>query len=313
MYSFDIILSTNQDAKAKPRVTRSLLNNEHEVDIAQPAAPPAPTHLAPTPTPSKHRDTVALLLKDICSADIFFSFPADKILPNAVLCAHRFIISPYRILTMPISPKKGVLSLTEERFFIPNPNGNDGWSAHGFGCVVAPDKCASNLSGMISDALSRTGATLVKIGNISLATFCALLYYLYTGEIDLEPVTSRFAMFRFPSRCNNRVPLWIDQPLVLETTWEELLKASTLFEIPDLQTLCRENAITWINKDNAIMTLFGESAKNNPRVKKMALTIAVQNMDAIFASEKDPFVVYKDHPDYHEVLMEVMRLNVKNI
>ncbi|KAF9902008.1 hypothetical protein EC991_005418 [Linnemannia zychae] len=154
--------------------------------------------------------------------------------------------------------------------------------------------------------MARFEVSVVNVGEFSLATFCAFLIYLYTDEIDLEPVTSRFSMFRF-SNCCSKIPLWIDQPTVLETTWDELLQVAIHYGIMDLQMRCKDGVFYNINKETAIATLFSISAKD-PDVRRLAMDTALKSINVIFKEVEDPFAHYKDHPDYHRVMLELMRL-----
>jgi hypothetical protein len=90
---------------------------------------------------------------------------------------------------------------------------------------------------------------VIKVDDVSLATFCVMLYYIYTGEIDCTVVPSRFVL----SNTNKTSLVWSDsagkikdsidwQPLgqdspwrLKDVTWKELKDAAVRFGLKDLQ------------------------------------------------------------------------------
>ncbi|KAK3826432.1 MAG: hypothetical protein J3R72DRAFT_500971, partial [Linnemannia gamsii] len=174
----------------------------------------------------------------------------------------------------------------------------------------------------------------ITLKNVSLTTMCALLYYIYTnGVLDLSVKLGRFAI----SRCDlgnangkraTRM-VWCDtegrfdasrdwHPLenhspwkLKDVTWSELWEASTLFRITDLQTLCRDGVIDGIDESNAVDVLFSKAAVDVD-IKNAAMAKVVQNMGSILAKAEDPFAPYRHHPDYHDILIQLMRLKAKN-
>ncbi|KAG0366329.1 hypothetical protein BGX24_003760 [Mortierella sp. AD032] len=174
----------------------------------------------------------------------------------------------------------------------------------------------------------------ITLKNVSLTTMCALLYYIYTnGVLDLSVKLGRFAI----SRCDlgnangkhatrmvwcdtegrfdasrDWYPLENHSPWKLkDVTWSELWEASTLFRITDLQTLCRDGVIDGIDESNAVDVLFSKAAVDVD-IKNAAMAKVVQNIGSILAKAEDPFAPYRHHPDYHDILIQLMRLKVKN-
>ncbi|KAG0278331.1 hypothetical protein BGZ95_004248 [Linnemannia exigua] len=260
-------------------------------------------------TPFKSHQIITSLLKDTASTDVCFTFPADKIIPNAVICAHRFALMTHKQLYKVLFQEKQDLSLREKRILAVDSKRNGSWCIHGKGCKMPRQTCANSAAEVVADALARFEVSVVNIDKFSLATFCAFLTYIYTGETELCPVTTRFAMFRFSDHCAKKIPLWIDEPMTLSTTWDELLKISIYYGIEDLQARCRQEVIDSVNKLTAIETLFSTSAKD-PAVRRIAVATVIENMNTLFKETEDPFSRYKDHPDYHSVMMELMRLRV---
>ncbi|KAG0374547.1 hypothetical protein BGX24_010262 [Mortierella sp. AD032] len=314
-YEFKIVLSTNPTpSRSSPNKTAA--NNstsplKRNTAIVQPAifktkATPV-QHTQPASFKSHH--IIASLLKDYCSTDVCFTFPADEFIPNTAICAHRFVLTPHKQLCKLLFQKENSLPLRETRTFTVDPKRDGSSCIHMEECKMPRHTCANNVAEVVADALARFEVSVVKVDEFSLGTFCAFLNYLYTDAIDLDPVSTRFAMFRFSSYEPKKNPLWIDQPRTLSTTWSELLKISIHYGIEDLQTRCRKGVIDGVNKDTAIEILFSSSAKDSA-VRKIAIATVVKNMKTIFKKTEDPFGRYKYHPDYHDVMMDLMRLRV---
>ncbi|KAK3836700.1 MAG: hypothetical protein J3R72DRAFT_450316 [Linnemannia gamsii] len=320
-YEFKIVLSTNPTPSRSPSnktaANKTAANNsapppfKRNAVIVQPAFFKTTTtpvqHTQPAPSKSHH--IIASLLKDYCSTDVCFTFPDEEIIPNAAICAHRFVLTPHQQLCKLLFQKEKILPLRETRTFTVDPKRDGSSCIHGEECKIPRHTCANIVAEVVADALARFEVSVVNVNEFSLATFCAFLNYLYTDAIDLDPVTTRFAMFRFSTYGAKKIPLWIDEPRTLSTTWNELLKISIHYGIEDLQTRCRKGVIDGVNKDTAIAILFSSSAKDSA-VRKIAIATVVKNMKALFKKTEDPFGRYKDHPDYHDVMMDLMRLRV---
>ncbi|KAG0207728.1 hypothetical protein BGX33_006669 [Mortierella sp. NVP41] len=295
-YSFEIVLSTDLDSSWK--------------------APPAPplyenTGLTDPYSVSKQRQTIAVLLKDICSTDICFIFPDDNLVPNAVLFAHRSVLALHKTFSMRVYQKGRALSLREEKTLKEDQAPGGSWVTHGVGCGIFPHRCTKAVARAVADAQARFDVSAVEIRDFSLAAFCSLLIFLYSGKIALRTVTNQFALSRFPTRSIDRVPIWNDEPIELEATWEELLGISIDYEVPDLQERCRQGVINGITMENAIESVFSESARD-PVVKKFAIANISKNLESIFLDDKDPFAPYKSRSDYHAVMTVLLRLKAHN-
>ncbi|KAF8917740.1 hypothetical protein BGZ58_005027, partial [Dissophora ornata] len=177
----------------------------------------------------------------------------------------------------------------------------------------------ANSSATPQETLCSTSIITIPVENFSLATFCVMLRYIYTGEIDLSADTalhaistteSTLVLQNITSRSREFVrwnPLDMDSPWKFkDVTWEELLLASHAYGVTDLQACCEEAVISAMNASNAVKRLF-DLGSHFEAVQESALAFIVNNMDAMLDSSKGPFAPYKNHPDFYEYAIELMR------
>ncbi|KAF9132066.1 hypothetical protein BGW39_000861 [Mortierella sp. 14UC] len=279
MYRFDIVFSTAKD-------------------IARKQASP----------PFKSREIIPLLLKDANTVDVCFTFTSDKAYSNIGLWAHRVVLSRFKVFAQ----------LFEKE------------DSHHLSMSKAKNKTESDdeSTRTISDDLTPappidSRAIMIKVDKFSLATFCALLYFVYMDEIDLSVDTSRFVLsvsegslvwrdaegkIRDPVRWP---PLDQGSPWKLkDVTWHELFEAADYYGFSDLRSHCLNGTLNALNEQNAVRLVFS----CDPDVKRMATQFIVDRMDVFFKKGNgDPFAAYKDHPDCHEVLVELMQLKFKKL
>ncbi|KAH7060286.1 hypothetical protein BKA57DRAFT_446797, partial [Linnemannia elongata] len=229
-YDFDVVFST------EPDFLRTI-----------PAPAPAPVikpKSVPQSTPaSKEKSLISLLLKDPSSVDVCFTFTNNKACSNIGLWAHRFLLSQHESFAKAIQDAITVQSLGD-MVLADTKAAED---------VDSDAESTSNLS--VDTAITATGAArgisvgaaskelFIKIDTISLATFCVMLYYIYTGEIDRTVDATRFVL----SDTNKVSLVWRDSagkveesvdwcPLdedspwrLKDVTWEELKDAAINF------------------------------------------------------------------------------------
>ncbi|KAG0376434.1 hypothetical protein BGX24_007760 [Mortierella sp. AD032] len=129
--------------------------------------------------------------------------------------------------------------------------------------------CSINMAAGPAAAISSVATDsrvplVIKVDDVSLATFCVMLYYIYTDKIDLTVDTSRFVL----SDTNKADLLWRDEtgkvensakwrPLdqdspwrLKDITWNELKDAAVQYGLKDLQTLVEQNLTIFILADN---------------------------------------------------------------
>ncbi|KAG0375750.1 hypothetical protein BGX24_008700 [Mortierella sp. AD032] len=300
-YSFDIVFSSLSDTE-----------NSHPYSYFVDTA---------TSTPRINNKHVALtLLRDPASVDVAFIFEDENAFNGVALWAHRSVLSKHRVFEELIQQGK-VRTFGSDK---------QGGTTLAYPVAQASTRAAAAIAIDPSATAFYERDIFITLKNVSLTTMCALLYYIYTsGVIDLSTRLGRFAI----SRCvlgssggeDATRMVWCDtegrfdashdwHPLenhspwqLRDVTWSELWEVSTLFGIADLQTLCRDGVIKGIVKANAVDVLFSKAAIDVD-IKNAAMMKVVEDMSSIFDKDKDPFAPYKHHQEYHDLLIQLMRL-----
>ncbi|KAF9083622.1 hypothetical protein BGX23_011284 [Mortierella sp. AD031] len=193
------------------------------------------------PPRCKHLEILSLLLKGSIVTVVFIYFAPDLACTNSSLglWAHRCVMSPYAAFHK-------LISEGEE--------------------LVNKKKSAQEIdetAGDISAAIALTGGIPILVDKCSLSAFCALLYYIYTGDIDLKLDMTRFLCHRDNGRDNS----WSLSSLMVgnefsttpDTTWGELMEAADYYGITELGQQCRRGTINGLDKTNVIGVLFGKA------------------------------------------------------
>ncbi|KAG0208344.1 hypothetical protein BGX33_006317 [Mortierella sp. NVP41] len=117
------------------------------------------------------------------------------------------------------------------------------------------------------------GPLVFNIKEFSFPTMCALLYYIYTDEINLSIDPARFAVTapkenpsigcHLDRTCLNSAD-WCSLDdrspwMVMDVSWDQLMGAAGYFEIWHLHGTCRGKIIEGINDSTAVKTLFSSS------------------------------------------------------
>ncbi|KAF9084971.1 hypothetical protein BGX23_010076 [Mortierella sp. AD031] len=287
-YDFDIVLCTDQDLARNPVIPESL--------------------------PLKNADIIPLLLRDANSVDTCFMFTSDTAYSNVGLWAHRVVLSRHKVFAKLIQQQEELQALSANVGSDKDKDKKDTKveSDAASNCTVTAE------SGYSAPAESRS--LVIKVDKFSLATFCALLYYIYTNEVHLSIDTERFAvtngegtlLWRDSTGHTRETVRWHptnpNSPWKLkDVTWDELLEASDHYGISDLRTNCLTKVISGMNHSNVIGMLFSKSVSGS-EVNEAAMEFIVKNWEAIFQKGKDPFAPYKEHPDCHDRLIELMQL-----
>ncbi|KAK3836699.1 MAG: hypothetical protein J3R72DRAFT_493676 [Linnemannia gamsii] len=243
-YDFDIVLSTDKALVRKP----------------------VSTHC-------KHKDLIALLLKDITLTDKFLELIAE-------------------------------------------------------GDKIVQDKDSTDCAMTAQDltfVVSKGGSTPVRVDKVAMSTFCVLLYYIYMNEVNLKLDTCQvFSGCQSIRGCPVDGPPFSivtlsdiggeegqdGVPYLLDVKWEDLMEAADVYEISDLKRLCRRGIIKGLDKTNAVDILFDKTGRD-PEIKLAAIEYIVENMDAIFEEAGDPFDRHRQHPEYHSLMVSLMRLKAK--
>ncbi|KAG0374546.1 hypothetical protein BGX24_010261 [Mortierella sp. AD032] len=254
----------------------------------------------PVSTHCKHKDLIALLLKDITLTDVCFTFSSIVEGQSICLWAHRSVFSSH----------KKFLELIAE------------------GDKIVQDKDSTKCAMTAQDltfVVSKGGSTLVRVDKVAMSTFCVLLYYIYMNEVNLKLDTCQvFSGCQRIRGCPVDGPPFSivtlsdiggeegqdGVPYLLDVKWEDLMEAADVYDISDLKRLCRRGIIKGLDKTNAVDVLF-EKTGRDPEIKLAATEYIVENMDAIFEEAGDPFDRHRQHPEYHSLMVSLMRLKAK--
>lgn len=169
-----------------------------------------------------------------------------------------------------------------------------------------------------SDKNIDVGPLTLIVDKVSFTTFCALLMFIYTGEIERNIDPTRFAISQIepPTKTagthDNTVdvtrwhPLNLNSPWDLKpVSWDNLLFAADLYKIEELRILCQKHLIETISANNAVENLINVGPKF-PEIKEATVDYISKNMKTMFVSGEDPFAPYVHHPKCHELLVEVL-------
>ncbi|KAF9189546.1 hypothetical protein BGZ51_005619 [Haplosporangium sp. Z 767] len=218
------------------------------------------------------------LLGDIHSVDTQFIFSTDKTYSNIGLWAHRSILSRH----------KGFANLIEKTIKSRGGNGTE------------------------------PGFLTIHIGDFTLATFCCLLQYLYTGEIGRSIDSNNFAFSTLDpaevvvrDTASGRVKDSVKwNPLepasswqLKDVRWTELLFLSDHFGITSLRSRCMENVIKSIDNQNVIETLF-EVGCSFKEVKTAGLDFVANNKHDLFKDSRDPFEDFQGRKECYALMVE---------
>ncbi|KAG0006200.1 hypothetical protein BGZ80_000986 [Entomortierella chlamydospora] len=253
----------------------------------------------------KNRDIMLTLLKDINSVDTCFVFESDKSYSNVGLWAHRVILTKYKKFDgiIQYASKKATTALSEK------------------------DDSKRDVTESSTPSIGRDEnpavLTIPVPKDFSLSTLSVLLRYIYTGEIKLTAdlgqhavsmTKSSLVIYDAMGKTRESVrwsPFDADSPWKLkDVTWEELLLAADHFGVSDMRKNCEDEVIGAMNQSNVVDTLFNIGCSFDT-VKEAALDFIVKNMETMVLDGEDPFVAFKNHPDCHSLMFEVMRRRVK--
>ncbi|KAG0289637.1 hypothetical protein BGZ98_003766 [Dissophora globulifera] len=298
-FLFDIVLTT-----------RTVLSRK-------PVEPPKPD-----PTASKNREIMQILLKDTHSVDLCFVFNSDKSYSNVGLWAHRSILSRYKPLADLI--RKSTSSVVRRRDQVASTASNtvDNKTSDADLSFSSEDDSSTPTNNVREEANGDSSVLMILVEKFSLATLCVLLRFIYTGEIDLSADTNQHAISSTESslvlqeiagKTHEYVrwnPLDVDSPWKFkDVTWEELLMAASFYGVTDLQARCEAAVIAGLDATNAVEVLFSVGCRFE-KVKNAAMEFIVEKMASMILGDKEPFALYKDHPDAFGFLVELMRRRV---
>ncbi|KAG0035347.1 hypothetical protein BGZ82_005305 [Podila clonocystis] len=163
------------------------------------------------------------------------------------------------------------------------------------------------------------------VDKVSLAAFCVVLMFIYSGKIERMVDPSKFAISKPQTSLTvhdtaGRVkdtfswhPLDSDSPCSLKpVTWSELLIAADIYMIEALYARCQEKVIEAIDESSVVETLF-RVGNHSPGVKTAAINFIAKNMRTLLTNGKDPFLEFAEDKNCHDMMVEVMRARVRKL
>lgn len=165
------------------------------------------------------------------------------------------------------------------------------------------------------------------VDQVSSTVFLALLQYIYTGEINLNPNTQHFifsstkfkgtggtdrALSDAVSQHDRETAQWLPNhplPRVFGKApmYEDLMLAADLYGIDELATFCQQSVELSFSPLNVFRILF-DVAPRYPRIKAPALAYMVKSRATMFTKDTDPFKDYSNHSDCYSMMLEVVQL-----
>ncbi|KAF9124878.1 hypothetical protein BGW39_007837 [Mortierella sp. 14UC] len=167
------------------------------------------------------------------------------------------------------------------------------------------------------------------VDQVSAVTFLALLQYIYTGEINLNPDTQHFTFSSInysgtrPNTDNSdsqhqqqdrETAQWVPFTGLTYTSrltdhlkYESLMLAADLYGIDDLATFCQQKVEQSMGPFTVCRILF-EVAPRYPAIKAAALEYMINYRTSIFTKDHDPFKNYRSHPNCYDLMLEVVQL-----
>jgi len=201
-------------------------------------------------------------------------------------------------------------------------------------------------------ALESTLKVPVLVPNFSLPVFSCMLYYLYTGKIQLNVRPDLFVLSQIdhdsvlgPHDC---VPVEPDTVLlgncylcgflpsvevslkpniewestdasssssvwpVKGVSWKELYAIASHFAITELQEQCLEGMVASMDASNVVEILFEFGGSSLP-IREAGLAFLNDHLEVLFVEGRDPFEGYREREGCYEILVEVMRSFTKRL
>ncbi|KAF8977512.1 hypothetical protein BGZ46_007335 [Entomortierella lignicola] len=251
----------------------------------------------------KNRETMLNLLKDVNSVDTCFVFESDGLHPTVGLWAHCVILGRYKGFEEAIQNAS-----KESAYALLDKSETKSDTTECLDIATMNDKGSNTL-------------ILHDPKDISLSTLAVLLRFVYTGEINLpadpgQHVISRTLAMPKTSRKFRESFLWNPMDVEVDPNWrlkdvpwEVLLQAADHYDVTEVREDCQDILIRAMSESNVMDTLF-KVGSSFDTVKEAALDFIV-NMSTMISNGNNPFIAYKNHPDCHSFMFEVMRRRAK--
>ncbi|KAG0239054.1 hypothetical protein BGX31_003072 [Mortierella sp. GBA43] len=171
----------------------------------------------------------------------------------------------------------------------------------------------------------------VPVEGISLTTFCVLLKYLYTGDLELtvdptqflicdmsklqdglsKDATTTLAVLNESLKQHNAAQFYATWSAKDKVTWSDIFLAADRFEMAELRQLTLDNLIASVDESNAMEILFGVGVSFKEEIYKPVMNYITEHLQDVFSIQtEDPFKRFADHSNCHEVMLELLRLSL---
>ncbi|KAI1313839.1 hypothetical protein EDD11_002471 [Mortierella claussenii] len=254
-------------------------------------------------TVHKERPHMLQMLKDRRSVDVCFVFASEEkeeACRDVVLWAHRHILAQCRVLW------EELWGNADTNFF---PQSMELLESN------VKDESSAPCEAMGSSA---TDPFVIWVpSQIRLPTLCVLLKYIYTGILDFSVNFSEYAIsIRDKSSEQRDLPTQRGTPvqwLQADTLPEpqnicllDVMTAAVKYDMTDLPDWCEEQVIDMLSVSN-VMKIYFELSKSFRHIRKAALDFIAGNMDVLFRSGEDPLHAFRNHPECHDFLVDLVR------
>ncbi|KAF9124880.1 hypothetical protein BGW39_007839 [Mortierella sp. 14UC] len=192
--------------------------------------------------------------------------------------------------------------------------------------TLAPTPTSSPTPATVTSDKKREASTLtLVIEKHSLATFCSLLRFVYTGQIDYSNRFSDFVLsvsntptpnlhsssspsFQSRDSPSTRWTSLPDENNVWTTSKEEhLMLCAHEYGVDDLAASCQVRMEFLMTEANIGHYLF-DIVPVYPKIKAHTIEYVIRNKVMLFAPGKDLFERYRGYPQCHSVMMEIFQL-----
>ncbi|KAF9092918.1 hypothetical protein BGX23_003795 [Mortierella sp. AD031] len=298
--------------------------------------------------PTKNHDILPDLLGDSRSVDVCFVFPSDDTYPNVRLWAHQLVLERASILDQALfddhSSSMAELNnkLTELTELLSKNNRTPSSSSTGppqYSCSdpntifhqTSTYTTAASAFSPTADIRTSKRTIVYPVQQYSLATFCALLRFIYTGEIRTTVDLADFVLST-PADAGNKPygtlyhhEEYRDSPLiqwnlqrhysggaVKATSYQDLMLVAHHYRLYDLAESCQDMVVLELDTRN-ICNFLLNVVPVYPQIKEPALEYVMRNRDVLLGGGRDMFADYKDHPDCHKLMVEIMQLMMQKM
>ncbi|KAF9085610.1 hypothetical protein BGX23_009512 [Mortierella sp. AD031] len=227
------------------KVEKLIVGNSYDFNAVVSTGPDRAREV-PSPKPGNN---IRRLMRDTHSIDTCFVFHSDKSCANINLWAHCSVLSSY----------KSFAKLLQDQEKLKHLHADDHANEREAQTTLLIDSTARRVAATMQAASGATIAAtetrvlVIKVNSFSLATMCALVEFLYTGNIERSIDTTQFVI----THCKSFLG-WYDETTgkirdsvrwhsfdhntpwrLKDVTWSELLDVANHYEIEDLALYCR--------------------------------------------------------------------------